>query len=248
MSKSNLKKVDDPSSCPALNTYVNGAEKAAALRKQVAALKVEIAKAEASERDALAAAPSLAPIDQKLEDIAADVALGHITDKVAEERRTELAKERVAAEEKIRWAAAGAGAARRTLDGLTRRLKNAEALIADFEKEAPFLRLYALKEQAAIIGAEYVQYAGVVRELFLRLVAFDALMVETSVKGDNRVTYSTYNNFFIPSFKIAGVCDERQRERYHFDTLFAPEGLEFKVKPVRDAERQRLAALGLDLR
>ena len=247
MSKSNLKQVGETLIHPALENYLSAAAKAAALRDQVAALQAEIAKAEEAERAALATAPSLAPIDQKLEDVAADLALGQITDKVAEDRRAVLAKERHAAEEKIRWATAGAGAARRTLDGLTRRLNNAAALIADFEKEAPYLRLYALREQAEIVGAEYVKHARIVREEFLRLAAFDSLMGRTGVKGDNRVTYSTFHNFFLPSFKVAGVWDERRLEKHNFDTLFAPEGLAYEVEEVRDAECRRLAALGLDL-
>jgi hypothetical protein len=246
VSKSNLKAVDTQN-CPALNIYVGRAEKAAALRGQVAALEAEIAKAEATEREALAAAPSLAPIDGKLEDVAADLALGQITDKVAEDRRAALAKERLAAEEKSRWATAGAGAARRTLDGLTRRLKNAQALIADIEQEAPYLRLYALREQAEIVGAEYVKHARIVRDAYLRLMALDGLMLRTGVKGDNCITYSTSQDFMLPSFKVAGVCDERQRERYHFDTLFTPTSLRYEVEEVLDAERRRLAALGLDL-
>ena len=246
MSKPNLKAVDTPN-CPALNIYVDRAAKAAALRDQVAALEAEIAKAEATEREALAAAPSLAPIDQKLEDVAADLALGQTTDKVAEERRVALAKERLAVEEKIRWATASAGAARRTLDGLTRRLNNAETLISDFEKEAPYLRLYALREQAEIVGAEYVKHARIVREAFLRLVAFSQLMGGTGVQGDTGITYSTFNEFFLPSFKVAGVWDERRRERYNFDKLLDTASHQYEVAEVGVAERQRLAALGLDL-
>jgi len=246
VSKPNLKAVDTQN-CPALNIYVGRAEKAAALRDQVAAFEAQIAKAEEAERAALAAAPSLAPIDQKLEDVAADLALGQITDKVAEDRRAVLAKERHAAEEKIRWATAGAGAARRTLDGLTRRLNNAAALIADFEKEAPYLRLYALREQAEIGGAEYVKHARIVREAFLRMVAFSQLMGRTGVKGDTSITYSTFHDFFLPSFKVAGVWDERRLKRHNFDKLFDTASYQYEVAEVQKAERQRLAALGLDL-
>jgi len=246
VSKSNLKTVDTQN-CPALNIYVGRAEKAAALRDQVAALEAQIAKAEEAERAALAAAPSLAPIDQKLEDVAADLALGQITDKVAEDRRAVLAKERHAAEEKIRWATAGAGAARRTLDGLTRRLNNAAALIADFEKEAPYLRLYALREQAEIGGAEYVKHARIVRDAYLRLMALDGLMLRTGVKGDNCITYSTSQDFMLPSFKVAGVWDERRLKRQNFDKLFDTASYQYEVAEVQKAERQRLAALGLDL-
>jgi len=246
VSKSNLKAVDTQN-CPALNIYVGRAEKAAALRDQVAAFEAQIAKAEEAERAALAAAPSLAPIDQKLEDVAADLALGQITDKVAEDRRAALAKERVAAEEKIRWATAGAGAARRTLDGLTRRLNNAAALIAEFEKEAPYLRLYALREQAEIGGAEYVKHARIVREAFLRMVAFSQLMERTGVQGDTSITYSTFHDFFLPSFKVAGVWDERRLKRHNFDKLFDTASYQYEVAEVQEAERQRLAALGLDL-
>ena len=107
--------------------------------------------------------------------------------------------------------------------------------------------MYALREQAEIVGAEYVKHARIVREAFLRMVAFSQLMGRTGVQGDTSITYSTFHDFFLPSFKVAGVWDERRLEKHNFDTLFAPEGLAYEVEEVRDAECRRLAALGLDL-
>ena len=77
--------------------------------------------------------------------------------------------------------------------------------------------------------------------------AFSRLMGRTGVQGDTSITYSTFNEFFLPSFKVAGVWDERRREVYNFDKLFDTASYQYEVAEVQKAERQRLAALGLDL-
>lgn len=243
MSKGNANVLRAAAETPALDRYLDFSARLTKQSASISALKTEIEKAQKAEQAAVAATPSLAPLDQKLEDIAADLALNNISDKPAEDRRAGVAKERLALEEKIRWASANVGAIRRTLAGLNRRLSDAEAEIASITAQTPSLLTDVLREQAASIGAEYMRHAQHVRDAYLRLLAVASMLDGYGLPGA-KISYSTCWEFFLPSFRVEGL---ENHDRYHFDQLFGADKHKFTDtrKQAFDAERQRLLELGV---
>lgn len=202
-------------------TITESAAAVLAHQAQVAALNAEVETLEAAiaEQNGKAAAlrqalPNVSVLDERMDDLLADVAIGKATDEAV----TQLEAERREARETVERIRPELDRFARTVAALERKAEDARVRVRQLKEEKPALMRRFLMDEAQAECVRYVEDGMRAAEAYMRLRALDALLQQG---GETLTLCASRQSMVLPRFRLA--ASERERGHFHLD------GLLFKV-------------------
>lgn len=213
-----------------------------AASQKVAVLEAAIRREEENIATANAAIVTAVLSPHEREEILADIALGKATEVDLEAFDRKAREEEATVVASLAAVKPTAQNAQQAIDGLKRRLADAQIELSALKGEFPQVRDKFLLAQAEALGVDYMAIAQRLVDIFKQLVAIDQIMGYPS-----RICGHKTADLCIPLFRVS-ACDNQDTPVYQFQfkaprTMWTGEEMSAAVT----AERERIRALGIEL-
>ncbi|HNX77562.1 MAG TPA: hypothetical protein PKM56_17920 [Candidatus Rifleibacterium sp.] len=241
----NQTKVNEEQSTELMNA-IGLQDRCKVMSEKINSLQKAISDQEEIKAKARSAVPSMQSLNNERENLLAKIALGEASQKDLDSFDKKYAKELTATREARQLSESIISSADQTIAGLRRCLNNAELELTTLTDQKDSARLDFLRSEVEKVGAEYLDLAYALTEKYKRIVGIEVLMRKFTANPGIRTANGDI--FKIPMFNLPVFKNLLQKEPAGtFPDAHIAAKFHSSLDVSRDAEKERMAKLGVDL-